>query len=216
MLKVSIVSQTYNMETSERILIKSNELFKKFGIRAVTLDEISNVLGISKKTIYQFFEDKDTLVDAVMMQEFKKDYEECKNCSINAKNAIEEIFMLMENMDRDFRNMNPIILFDLKKFHFKTHQKFMQHIHQNMMQMIVANLKRGITEGFYRENLEVETIARYRMSSMWLLFEPEIFPSEQFELQKIFREISELFLHGLVNAKGFKLIEKYHQQNVDK
>ena len=200
------------MEIQDRILQKADELFKRYGIRAVTLDEISNVLGISKKTIYQSFEDKDALVDAVMMKKFEKDYEKCEMCSIDAKNAIDEIFKLMENMDEDIKGINPIILFDLKKFHFKTYQKFQQHMHQNLMQMIVANLKRGVAEGLYRDDMNFEIISRFRMSSIWLLFDTEIFPPKSFELSKIFREISELFLHGLVNNKGLKTIEKYHQQ----
>jgi AcrR family transcriptional regulator len=212
-LKVPIVSHpNLKMEIQDRILQKADELFKRYGIRAVTLDEISTVLGISKKTIYQSFEDKDALVDAVMMKEFEKDYEECKMCSSNAKNAIDEIFMLMQNMDDDFRNMNPIIIFDLKKFHFNTYQKFQEHMHQNLMQMIIANLKRGVAEGLYREDMNFEIVSRFRMSSIWLLFDTEIFPPKSFDLAKIFREISLLFLHGLVNAKGLKTIEKYHQQ----
>ena len=200
------------METKERILIKARELFRLYGIRAVTLDEIASILGISKKTIYLSFEDKDALVDAVMMEEFDCNYQDCMNCSAKAKNAIDEIFILMENMDEDFRSLNPILIFDMKKFHHKTFEKFQTHMHQNLMQMVAANLKRGIAEGYYREDLDIEIISRFRMSSMWLLFDPEVFPPQKFELSKIFREISELFLHGLVNSKGQKTIEKYYQQ----
>ncbi len=200
------------METKERILIKARELFRLYGIRAVTLDEIASILGISKKTIYLSFEDKDALVDAVMMEEFDCNYQDCMNCSAKAKNAIDEIFILMENMDEDFRSLNPIVIFDMKKFHHKTFEKFQTHMHQNLMQMVAANLKRGIAEGYYREDLDIEIISRFRMSSMWLLFDPEVFPPQKFELSKIFREISELFLQGLVNSKGQKTIEKYYQQ----
>ena len=204
------------METNERILLKACELFRRFGIRAVTLDEIAKNLGISKKTIYQFFKDKDALVDAVMMTEFECNYQDCMNCSAKAKNAVDEIFMLMQNMDEDFRNLNPIIIFDMKKFHFKTFEKFQTHMHQNLMQMVAANLKRGITEGYYRDNLDIEIVSRFRMSSTWLLFDPEVFPSQKFELSKVFKEVLELFLHGLVNPKGYKLIEKYKEQHANK
>lgn len=204
------------METNQRILLRASELFRRFGIRAVTLDEIANNLGISKKTIYQFFEDKNALVDAVMMAEFECNYQDCMNCSAKAKNAIDEIFMLMQNMDEDFRNLNPIIIFDMKKFHFKTFEKFQTHMHQNLMQMVAANLKRGITEGYYRDNLDIEIVSRFRMSSTWLLFDPEVFPSQKFELSKVFKEVLELFLHGLVNPKGYKLIEKYKEQHTNK
>ncbi len=200
------------METKDRILLKADELFRRYGIRAVTLDEIANNLGISKKTIYQFYEDKDALVDAVMMTEFEKNHKECCQCSTDAKDAVDELFQLMLNIDEDFRNLNPIIIMDLKKFHFKTFEKFEKHLHQDILQMIVANLKRGIAEGLYREDLDVEIVARFRVATIWLMFDQDVFPSNKFQLTKVVKEIFELFLHGLVNTKGYKLIEKYKQQ----
>lgn len=199
------------METRERILQKADELFRKYGIRAVTLDEIANSLGISKKTIYQFFEDKDALVDVVMMAEFEYNYQNCLKSKNMSKDAVDEIFKMMETMDDHFRNLNPIILLDLKKFHFKTFEKFHKHMHQNLMQMILANLQRGIDEGIYREGLNVEIVARFRMATVWLLFDTEVFPPSKFQLLHVFKEVLELFLHGLVNPKGYKLIEKYKQ-----
>ncbi len=200
------------METQERILQIAHEQFRLYGIRAVTLDEIANKLGISKKTIYQFFADKDALVDVVMMAEFEHNYKECLECSVKSKDAVNEIFLLMESMDEDFRNLNPIVLFDLKKFHFKTFQKFQTHMHQNLMQMVAKNLQRGMDEGIYRNDLDIEIVARFRIASVWLLFDQEVFPAQQFAVSKVFREVLELFLHGLVNPKGFKLIEKYNKQ----
>jgi hypothetical protein len=82
--------------------------------------------------------------------------------------------------------------------------------------MVASNLKRGIAEGYYRENLDIEIVSRFRMSSMWLLFDPEVFPSQKFELSKVFKEVLELFLHGLVNPKGYRLIEKYKEQHTNK
>ena len=97
-------------EVQERILLKSDELFRKFGIRAVTMDEIALNSGISKKTVYQYFKDKNELVDAVMMTHFDSNYKKCETCCKEASNAIEEIFMLMKHIGEDFRNLNPIIL----------------------------------------------------------------------------------------------------------
>lgn len=199
------------METRDRILIKAEALFRSYGIRAVTLDEIANSLGISKKTIYQFFEDKDALVDEIMMAEFSKTNSDCEHCSSSAKNAVEEIFLMMQHLDEDFRNLNPLILHDLKKFHHNTFIKFNQYMHENMIIMIAANLKRGIEEGIYRADFDIETIARFRMASVWLMFDQEIFPANKFNLVKISHEVMELFLYGLVNPKGYKLIEKYKQ-----
>lgn len=199
------------MDTKERIVKKADELFRRFGIRAVTLDDIANNLSISKKTIYQFFADKDALVDEIMMAEFSKTNCDCDHCKANAKNAVEEIFLLMQLLDEDFRNLNPLILHDLKKFHHNTFLKFNQYMHENMVQKISENLNRGREEGYYRTDFDVETMARFRMASVWLLFDQEIFPISKFNLEKTSHQIMELFLYGIVNPKGYKLIEKYKQ-----
>ncbi len=200
----------------ERILQKANDQFRKFGIRAVTMDEIALQSGISKKTIYQYFKDKDELVDAVMMITFEDNHSKCKSCCQDSTNAIEEIFLLMKNIGEDFRNLNPIILLDMKKFHNRTFEKFQQHLHQNITKMILDNLERGISEGLYRKNMDIEVIARFRMASIWILFDQEIFPYPKFEIGKVFTEILQLFLYGLVTPKGYQLIEKYQIINTKK
>lgn len=199
------------METKDRIVKKADEFYRRLGIRAVTLDDIANSLSISKKTIYQFFADKDALVDEIMMAEFHKSNNDCELCKTKASNAVEEIFLLMQHLDEDFRNLNPLILHDLKKFHHNTFLKFNQYMHENMVQMIADNLSRGRQEGYYRTDFDIETIARFRMASIWMLFDQEVFPSQKFDLVKISREIMELFLYGIVNPNGHKLIEKYKQ-----
>ncbi len=209
MLSVSIVLQA--MDTKERILKKADELFRKFGLRAVTLDEIASNLGISKKTIYQFFADKDALVDEIMMQEFAKSNNDCELCKSKASNAVEEIFLLMQLLDEDFRNLNPLILHDLKKFHPNTYVKFIEYMHENMVKMIVENIEKGIVEGNYRNDFDVEILARFRMASIWLMFDQEVFPASKYNLVKISHQIMEHFLYGIASEKGFQLINKYKQ-----
>ena len=80
------------MEHKERILEKATDLFMRYGIRSITMDEIAAQLGISKKTIYQFFTDKDAMVEAVVNEETKRNEEDCRQFSAAAENAVHEIF----------------------------------------------------------------------------------------------------------------------------
>lgn len=204
------------MDVQKRIILKAFDLVKRYGVRAVTLDDIASSAGISKKTIYQYFDDKDALVDAVMMGEMQHNNQKCEECCNSSKNAVEEIFKLIEKMDDNFKSLNPIIFLDLKKYHHKTFEKFQYHLHTNLKQMIIANLQRGITEGLYRPDIDVEIVARFRIACIWLLFDQEVYPASEFTLHKVSLEIFELFLYGLVNPKGYKLIEKYKQKNNSK
>ena len=105
------------MEVQERIMLKADELFRRYGIRSVTMDEIANQLGMSKKTIYQYYTDKDQLVDAVAEKEISFSQESCLKDMAASSNAIDEIFRVMAFVEVMFRNMNPAMLYDLEKYH---------------------------------------------------------------------------------------------------
>ena len=113
-----------NMEPKERILIKAEEQFLQFGIRSVSMDDIANNLGMSKKTLYQYYADKDELVDAVIEGHISGIETECMDCRKNAKDAIHEIFLTMDHITEELSNMNPMLLYDLEKFHYRSYQRF--------------------------------------------------------------------------------------------
>jgi AcrR family transcriptional regulator len=199
------------MEVQERIKQKADELFRRYGIRSVTMDEIAEQLGISKKTIYQYYADKDELVDAVAADEIRFSQSSCEKCKAAAANAIEEIFMIMEFVEVMFRNMNPTMLLDLQKYHPGGYKKFLEHKNRFLYEMIRQNLERGIKEELYRPEINVEILSRYRLETMMIAFNPEAFPPGKFNLVVLHQEIIEHFLYGLVTLKGYKLIQKYKQ-----
>ncbi len=200
------------MEIQERIKLKADELFRRYGIRSVTMDEIATQLGMSKKTIYQYYADKDQLVDAVAVDEINYSQECCLKDSSTAANAIEEIFKVMEFVEVMFRNMNPSMLHDLEKYHPAGYRKFLEHKNKFLYEMVRKNIERGIKEELYRPELDIEIMARYRLESMMLAFNTSLFPSSKFNLVKLHNEILEHFLYGLATLKGYKLILKYKQQ----
>ena len=202
------------MEIQERIRQKADELFRRYGIRSVTMDEIATQLGMSKKTIYQYFADKDQLVDAVAMDEINYSQECClKDAEVSA-NAIEEIFRVMDFVEVMFRSMNPSMLHDLEKYHPMGYKKFLEHKNKFLYEMIKRNIERGIKEELYRPEVDVEIMSRYRIEGMMLLFNADLFPTSKFNLVKLQQEILEHFLYGLATSKGTKLIHKYIQQRL--
>jgi TetR/AcrR family transcriptional regulator, cholesterol catabolism regulator len=204
------------MEIQDRIRRKADELFRRYGIRSVTMDEIATQLGMSKKTIYQYYTDKDQLVDAVAVDEIQFSQECCTRDAATAENAIEEIFKVMEFVEVMFRNMNPSMLHDLEKYHPVGYKKFLEHKNKFLYELVKKNIERGIKEELYRPEIDVEFMARYRLESMMLAFNPDLFPMSKFNLVKIHQEILEHFLYGLATLKGYKLILKYKQQRLNK
>jgi len=210
--KVSIVLPPpikSNMETKERILVKAGEMFMRYGIRSVSMDDIAAQLGMSKKTIYQFFGDKDDLVDAVMEVEIGRMQEDCSMCSFSARDAVDEIFLTMEQIQDQMQNMNQMVVYDLEKFHHKTYLKFREHKDNYLYKIIADNLVRGMNEGLYRPELNINIIARFRLESMMMAFNIDLFPTKKFSLVEVTSELIEHYVFGLATNKGHKLIEKY-------
>lgn len=196
----------------ERILQKARDLFMRYGFRSVTMDEIAGQMGISKKTLYQFFEDKDSLVEIVMQGEMAFIETECRRQDQESENAIDELFKDMDSMYEVMDSMNPQIIYDLEKFYPRTFEKFKQHKHSFMLDVIRNNIFRGIREGLYRPEIDVDIAAKFRLESNFLVFNQELFPYGKYSILKVASEINYLFIHGISTAKGKKLIEKYIQQ----
>jgi AcrR family transcriptional regulator len=197
------------MEHKERILEKVTDLFMRYGIRSITMDEIATQLGISKKTIYQFFTDKDAMVEAVVNTEMKRNEEDCRIFSTTAENAVHEIFLAMDSFDEMMKSMNPQLMYDLEKHHSTAFKRLKQYKYQFLFTMVKANLERGASEGLYRPRLNYELVTRHRIESAFMPFNQEAFPHHRFPMAQTCQELSILYLHSICNEKGKKLIDTY-------
>jgi AcrR family transcriptional regulator len=202
------------MEPQERIVNKAHELFMRYGIRSVSMDEVANHLGMSKKTIYQFYADKDALVEDVINVEIAASQLECNLHKQKSENPIHEVFMAVDMMQEMLTKINPNVLFDLEKYHQKAFKKHNEFKNKFLYAIVKENLDMGKAEGLYRDEVNSEIMARFRLASTLLLFNPDLFPHGKYSLPAILNEMTDNFLYGLATAKGQKLIQKYKQQRL--
>ena len=200
------------MEMKERILSKAEELFCRYGVKSVTMDEIANQLGISKKTIYQSFVDKDELVLEVFNAYMNESKSICLQDRQIADNAVHEIFLAMDMTDNMLKALNASILFDLEKYHPNTFSKFRAYKNDFLYNIISENLKRGIQEEVYRPDLNVDVITRMRLGTTMLSMNMEFFPPGKYKLVEVEQEILMHYLYGIATTKGIRLIQKYNSQ----
>jgi hypothetical protein len=196
-------------DTAIRIFQQAHQLFMQYGLKSVSMDDIANKMGISKKTIYQFYADKEALVAQVVRQITSDNQLQCDNDIYNSENAIHEIILAMDQMSKLFETMNPSILFDLQKYYPQAFKFFQTHKNDYVYGKIKQNITRGIKEGLYRSDLNLEIVSRYRVESIVIAFNPEFQSSVKSSLVSIAQELSTFFLYGVVNEKGYKLINKY-------
>ena len=188
----------------------------KWGIRSVSMDDIANGIGASKKTLYQYFSDKDELVDAVVEQIVAENQYVCDCDRMEAANAVEEVFKAMDMVEMMFRNLNPSILYDLQKYHPKAFNRFLKHKNDYLYSVVHSNLKRGITEEFYRDDIHVDLLSKFRVESMMLFFNPDFLGKHKMNFGEVQQKIMEHFLFGVASLKGHKLILKYQLEREKK
>ena len=202
------------MEPKERILERSHELFNKYGIRSVSMDDIAAQLGMSKKTLYQYFADKEELVDACFSGVLTQSRTRCLTDQQQSDNPIHEFFLAYDMMQEMFAEMNPAVLYDMEKYHPAAFKKFKEFKSGFLSKVITDNLRRGVEEELYRPEIDIDVMARLRIESVMLPFNTEVFPNNRTQLIHIEQQLFEHFLYGLATAKGQKLIQKYKNQRI--
>jgi AcrR family transcriptional regulator len=195
----------------ERILLKARDLMLQSGLRQVTMDDLAQELGISKKTIYQYYKDKDDLVKAVVNLELKNHEAICNTCGSNAENAIHEMFLLMENMKAMTQTMNPNAMMELDKHFPSAFEIIKNHKDEFLFSLIKQNLMKGIEEGFYRNDLDIDILSKFRLETVFIPFNLRLFPLNKFNSLEVHTQLMEHFVYGLMTIKGHELMDKYKQ-----
>jgi TetR/AcrR family transcriptional regulator, cholesterol catabolism regulator len=203
------------MSQIERIILGGEELFFKAGIKSVTMDDIAKHLGMSKKTIYQFFKDKNELVIALMKKKLEED--EANMCAIisDSSNVIEEMINMLKCSEEIFSSINPIVIHDMQKYHPDAWKQFQNFKSGVMVHTLEELLTKGIKQGYIRADIDVKIIARMRVTQVEMGFDTSVFPIAEFNLWKVQQQLMEHFNYGICTLKGYKLLDQYkniHQE----
>lgn len=198
------------MEVKEYIISESDKLFCQHGFKSVTMDDLARHLGMSKKTIYTHFRDKNEIVTTVI--ESKLDIQKCviKETMQKAENAVHEVLFAVTNIQDLLSNMNPNLFYDLQKYHPKAWLDFKNFRDKVLYETIYNNLVRGMKEGYYRKNIKPEIITRMRLEQIDLIFSNSSeYTNGKYGIAQVMVELTEHFLYGLCSLKGHELINKY-------
>jgi TetR/AcrR family transcriptional regulator, cholesterol catabolism regulator len=197
--------------TREKILAGVESLFMKYGIRSVSMDDIARQLGISKKTLYQHFADKDELVLHMSQVHLDRDLKEYSEIAANSKNAIEELNRISHCLKRDMQDLNPSLLFDLQKYHPRAWNLWQVFKEKFIKESVVRNIRSGQAEGYFRPEINAEVIAVMRVLLVEASFNDQIFAKDKFNFLELQTQMFEFFVHGLCTEKGKKLYQKYKE-----
>jgi TetR/AcrR family transcriptional regulator, cholesterol catabolism regulator len=173
------------------------------------MDEVARHLGMSKKTIYLNFIDKNKLVMAVVDRMINAHELQCTEFDQKAENAIEEIFLVMNYMNAFFSQMNPNFFFDMQRYHPLAWQYFTKFKEDYVLEQVIKNLEKGRKEELFRKDFNLKILARLRVEEIELAMSPAYFPPGKYNLQEVQIQLLDHFLHGICTLKGHKLLNKY-------
>lgn len=183
--------------------------FLHYGFKAVTVDQIAQKSGISKKTLYEIFPNKEVLISKALELHLKSECEIMCTFSQSAKDALDEMILVLSYHAKMIRSMNPICLSDLQRYYpqaFNLMDKFKQN---EIRKSIEKNLIRGVQEGLYRQDFDIKILVQFRVESIFHVLNSYVFPSSEYDLAKASQQIFELFIYGITLPKYHKLIKKY-------
>jgi AcrR family transcriptional regulator len=196
-----------------KLLTGAASLFSKFGVRSITMDEIARQLGISKKTIYIHVKDKDEMVELVVRGYLKRQELEFEKIFKSDKNVVEKIIDLSISLRENLRDINPSLLHDIRKYHPRAWDMWLKFEEKSIRSTWIMNLKEGISQGYFRENLNIDVLVTLRLELIQMAFNESIFPRDKYRLHKVQIELFDHFLHGILTEKGEKLYKKYIDKN---
>jgi len=197
----------------EKFLRELGKMFMTYGVRGVSMDDIARHLGISKKTLYQQFKDKNDLVEKVTVSVISDRQCEYDEVTQAAGNAIEELYLMSKCLREHFAELNPALIFDLKKFHSSAWDKFLEYEHITVFESLKENLKKGKEEGFFRKEIDINILARLRVEQIHMSFDPHVFPKDEFDFTQVQMQMFDHYVYGLLTESGLELYKNYQRQN---
>jgi AcrR family transcriptional regulator len=198
------------------IIAAAAELFLRFGIKSITMDEISRQLGISKKTLYRYFKDKHELVENTMLEMLRLKKATIDEIMKKGGNAIEEIFEVYNYANEIIREYNPSLEFDLQRQYPKIYRQLREMHRNQIFEATLQNLKKGKKEGLYRKDLDVDIISKLYVMRMENMMHHDFIKTEELHSKKFFNEVFKYHLYAIISAEGLEFVKKSYPEFIKK
>lgn len=197
----------------ELILKKAGETFLKYGFKSVTMDDIANDLGISKKTIYKHFKNKVELVDSAISYLHESMHKTVLIVCSKGFNAIQENFEIKKIFSELFKNSDNSPMYQLQKYYPETYAKIMKDEFSMFKNCILQNIEKGIFEGLYRKNLDKELTTKFYFSLMLSVHDTNLYTYNKNTINRLELKALEYHIRAIATLKGLKILEEQLEKN---
>jgi AcrR family transcriptional regulator len=192
----------------KHILSETLQLFLKFGIKSLTMDDIAKKLCISKKTLYAHVKDKEDLLENAVILFSKTEQHQIEEICGRGLNAIDESLEIKRWVLDMLQNIHPSVAYDMEKFHPRVHQKMLASRQAIIYKCVFENIVKGKKDGLYRKEINPDVLAKLYVGRMEAMFDQDLFPSKEYNVSDIYMEWFSYHIHGMATAKGIELLNK--------
>ncbi len=190
-----------------KILCVAQDLFLSQGVRSVKMDDLSKVLGISKKTLYEHIESKADLIFKTVQHEIQEHQNEVNSLIQENHSATLEMLLIGRTVLRAYSKFNLNIIHDIERFYPKAWVLITNDHSRFIPKIIKSNLKKGMNEDLYRKDLNVDIITKLYTNQSKLLLDGQMFPKEQFCATELYKIFFHYHMGGVCTPKGIKKLE---------
>ncbi|MDH3648366.1 MAG: TetR/AcrR family transcriptional regulator [Saprospiraceae bacterium] len=181
----------------------------RFGIKSVSMDDISRSLGISKKTLYQMTPSKEHLVGKILNNYLCEEKDQVADLKALAEDSIHEIVLIANHVTEMLKKLSPNTLYDLRKYYADHWQKMEAERHSMIYADIKHNLDEGIQQGLYRDDLDTDLLSTLYVRMATFIMDEKIVLSESGKKVKLYKEFIKYHIRGIATAHGIRLLNKY-------
>ena len=196
------------MDLVKQILETADRMFMRFGVRSVSMDDVAREISISKKTLYRCFRDKNELIEMTLGNHMRKIENQSAAIMNEEPNPIIQLAKIGEFVIEMNKNINPSLMFDLKKYYVDCYSHFMIHRDTTLRGHVMQNLQKGMEMGFYRPDLHLEFISQLYVEIITINMESQELNKLELEFHERYKQTLKYHVHGIATIKGIEELNK--------
>jgi AcrR family transcriptional regulator len=193
-------------EKKRELILKASEVYMRYGIKSMTMDEMARQLGVSKKTLYQHVKDKNDLVEQCFIMQHEEEMKMISEVVDHTENAIEQMMKISKLIIEKLKSVHPSIFFDIAKYHPSAMKMMEGHKNEFICGSIEANLKIGIEQGLYRDNVNPEVISRIYLGMIDMIFMGDLLRDVKLRADEVYSEMFRYHIRGIASEIGLEYL----------
>lgn len=196
------------MKQNQDFLLRVSQLFVDNGPKAVTMDDVAAAVGISKKTLYQHFRNKEELLEGVLKFNLDRVISKLKHLDGTVENAIERMYCRDEDLEKISHSNNTILIRQLVKYYPAIFNKHMLNFSEKFSDVVVHNIGIGRKRGFYREDFDALIYSKIFFQMIMSYDSSPYIDTEKIDREQYKNELMLMYMHAITTEKGRETLNK--------